>query len=340
MREHVVGAGKELSGIMLLPHERTEGKVNPVDVLCVGINVVDITAMPVGKSEDWLEKQRISDIRIQIGGDAANQALRLADLGLHAASAGAVGADQNGDFLKNSLEMRGVNTDFLVQKSDVCTGTSLVLVDAEGERHTFSVRGAHSCLTRADVERTLKEDVRAVSLASLFSIPILEKDGLFEYLSGMRKKGALIFGDLSSDKEKAGLDGIRLFLPLIDYFLPSLYDAAGMTGTKTAEDAAKVYHENGASQVVVKCGAKGCYYSSEKDGRSGHVPAVSVRPLDTTGAGDCMNALFISRILAGDDMETACRYACAGASCSTLFFGANGGRLTPEYLEKWMKEHC
>lgn len=311
-----------------------------MDVLCIGMDVVDIMAMPVGKNQDWLEKQRISDIQLRIGGDAVNQAIRLADLGLQAAVAGGIGEDQNADFLRKILAGRGVRTDFLVPKKDVSTGTSLVLVDEKGERHTFSVRGAHSCLERGDLERTLTEEIRAVSLASLFSLPLLEKDGLFEYLTRIKERGIPVFGDLAYDKEGVGLNGIRRFLPLIDYFLPSLYDALGMTGTGTAEEAAGVYHANGAKHVIIKCGEQGCYYSSLESGRSGHVPAVKVQPADTTGAGDCMNALFISRILAGDDMETACRYACAGASCSTLFPGANGGELTKEYLERWMREHC
>lgn len=318
--------------------DRKEGD-RSVDVLCIGMDVVDIMATPVGKNENWLEKQRISDIQIRIGGDAVNQAIRLADLGLHAAVAGGIGEDQNGDFLRNVLVSRGVDTGFLATKKDVSTGTSLVLVDAKGERHTFSVRGAHSCLTREDLECTLDENIRVISLASLFSMPFLEKDGLLEYLTEMKKKGVIVMGDLAYDKEKAGLNGIRKFLPMIDYFLPSLYDVLGMTGTETPEEAARVYHENGTEHVIIKCGEKGCYYSSKESGRSGYVPAVKVQPADTTGAGDCMNALFISRILAGDDIEAACRYACAGASCSTLFLGANGGELTPAYLEKWMDEH-
>ena len=81
-----------------------------MDVLCIGSAVMDITARPVGQGETWKEKQRISDIRIQTGGDAANQSIRLADLGLTAALAACVGEDQNGSILRSALEGRGVDT--------------------------------------------------------------------------------------------------------------------------------------------------------------------------------------------------------------------------------------
>lgn len=106
---------------------------------------------------------------------------------------------------------------------------------------------------------------------------------------------------------------------------------------QTGGDAANQYLEAGAGCVVIKCGSQGCYLASA-EGNS-WIPAVPVEPVDTTGAGDCMVALFISRILSGDTPKEACRYACVGASLSTLFPGASGGRLTEERLKAWREEH-
>ncbi len=58
-------------------------------------------------------------------------------------------------------------------------------------------------------------------------------------------------------------------------------------------------------------------------GEVGICPAKKVDVVDTTGAGDCMVALFVERILAGDSIKKACEYACAGASASTLYAGAS-----------------
>lgn len=227
------------------------------------------------------------------------------------------------------------------EKTECATGTAIVLVGESGVRRVFSVKGAHSTLSAEDVPEVgeLPESIAAVSLASLFSMPEFEKNGLLEYLVAAKERGMLVFADLAADKLGLGLSGIREFLPYIDYFLPSLYDILSMTGTETAEDAAKVFHELGTEHVVIKCGEKGCYCSAGTGGFKGWIPAVPVTPVDTTGAGDCMVAVFITRILAGDSMAEACRYACAAASYSTLFSGASTAELSDDRIFRFMQDN-
>lgn len=108
-----------------------------------------------------------------------------------------------------------------------------------------------------------------------------------------------------------------------------------MTGTETAEEAARVFRNLGSDHVIIKCGSEGCYCSDKHF--SGWISAIPVRPVDTTGAGDCMSAAFIYRILEGDSMEDACRYACAAGSYSTLFVGASEAKLTDGRVREFMK---
>ncbi|MCD8096610.1 MAG: carbohydrate kinase family protein [Lachnospiraceae bacterium] len=306
-----------------------------MSVLCIGSAVIDITACPVEASVTWKEKQRISDIRILPGGDAVNQSVRLAALGVDVALCGCVGDDQNGQLLADALRNRSVDTRFLRRKTDFQTTASLILVNGVGERHTFSVKGAHSTLAKEDLPDEFPADCQAISLASLFSMTSLEQDCLEGYLKQAKKNGILVFADLASDKLGQGLPGIRSFLPYIDYFLPSLYDALPMTGTNDAESAAKVYHDLGARHVIIKCGEKGCFCLD--DAFSGWIPAIPVKPVDTTGAGDCMVAVFLARILAGDHFADACRYACAAASYSTLFMGASQVELSDRKIREFIE---
>ena len=306
-----------------------------IEILCVGAAVVDILAQPVGQRTAWREKQRIESIQLGLGGDAANQSVRLADLGHSVALVTCVGSDDNGKMLQSALERRGVSTVYLRERPDCATGTALVLVDEQGERHTFSAKGAHSTLDKASLPTSLPDGCRAISLASLFSMPVLERDGLLELLRQAKAQGVLAFADLAADKFGQGLSGVAPFLPWIDYFLPSLYDALEMTGASTAEAAAAIYRDLGAKRVVIKCGRDGCYFDGEEKGWASAVP---VEPVDTTGAGDCMAALFLSRILAGDDLAAACRFACGGASLSTLFLGASSEMLSRARIERWVSQ--
>lgn len=292
-------------------------------VLCIGSAVMDIMGYPIDQRKEWKEKQRISDIRILPGGDAVNQSVYMAQLGSEPALVCCVGPDMNGKILRSTLKEMCVDVSLVKEKEDCATGTAMVLVSEDGERRTFSVQGAHSTLAKTDVPalETLAKECRAISLASLFSMPEWEADGLLEYLKEAKEKGLLVFADLAADKLGLGLEGIRRFLPYIDYFLPSLYDVCSMTGTETAEEAAEAFHRLGVDHVVIKCGEKGCYYSGGEE--KGWAPAIPVRVVDTTGAGDCTVAAFVSRIIKGDSLGQACKYACAAGSYSTTFAGAS-----------------
>ena len=159
---------------------------------------------------------------------------------------------------------------------------------------------------------------------------------MLEYLKEAKEKGLLIFADLAADKLGLGLDGIRRFLPYIDYFLPSLYDVLSMTETETAEEAAEAFHRLGVANVVIKCGERGCYYSGNEE--KGWAPAIPVNVVDTTGAGDCTVAAFVSRIIKGDSLGNACKYACAAGSYNTTFAGASTAELTDENIRKLLSE--
>ncbi|MBQ6833233.1 MAG: carbohydrate kinase family protein [Lachnospiraceae bacterium] len=307
-------------------------------VLCIGSAVMDIMGYPIDQNAEWKEKQRISDIRILPGGDAVNQSITMAALGANPALVCCVGADMNGRMLKCALRDIGVDVSFVQEKEGHATGTAMVLVSENGERRVFSVKGAHSTLDMRDVPKVcnLPSDCRAISLASLFSMPEFEADGLEEYLKEAKEQGVLVFADLAADKLGLGLNGIRKFLPYIDYFLPSLYDVLTMTETTCAEDAAKAFHDLGVNNVVIKCGERGCYYS-ECGGMCGWAPAIPVEVVDTTGAGDCTVAAFVSRIIKGDSLDEACRFACAAGSYSTTFAGASTAELAEETVRGMLR---
>ena len=86
-------------------------------VLCVGAAVMDITASPIPEQKDWKQKQRIKNITIRTGGDAANQAAHLADVGLHPMLCACVGGDANGEMLKAAMSARGVDVSFIRTKA-------------------------------------------------------------------------------------------------------------------------------------------------------------------------------------------------------------------------------
>ncbi len=305
-------------------------------ILCIGILVLDIIARPIARADQWKEKQTIREIALLPGGDAANQSIHLAGLGYHSMLCSCTGADANGDTLRSALQGRGVDCGLLRRREDVPTGTAIILVNEDGERRIFSTLGAHSTLCRADLPDYLPDDCKAVSIASLFSAKQAEEDGLEDLLKEAKRKGIPVFADLNSGKVVPDDEPVWKLLPYVDYFLPSSYDILPLTGRKTQEDAVKQLQDAGVENIIVKCGEEGCRIYSPSF--TGAVPAVRVSPVDTTGAGDCMSAAFVSRIVEGDDIREACAYACAAGSLSTLYPGACSFGLTDEAVRTFLAD--
>lgn len=295
-------------------------------VLCIGLAVMDISARPISQDAVWAEKQSIDEISIQLGGDAVNQCVYLNKLGMEPGLNICIGPDSTGQMLSAALAQQGIDTSQIRVRQDSRTGTSLVIIDGKGERRIFSATGAERQLRMEDLPRPLPEGLQAISLASLFGLDNLERNGLENYLEEARQQGVLVFADTIWDKYGLGLKGISHLFPQIDYFLPSYYEAASLTGTDTPEDTAAVLREQGVGTAIIKCGEKGVYVDSPDF--KGWVSAMKVDPVDTTGAGDCFVACFISALLKGYKIEEACRLSCKASSWSTLSLGASTAALS------------
>lgn len=297
-------------------------------VLSIGLAVMDIAARPVSREMEWQEKQSISEVGIQLGGDAVNQGVFLQMLGMEPGLVICIGSDSTGVMLKGALEQKGVDTSYVRVREGAATGTSLVLIDEKGERRIFSASGAERRLEMEDLPDPVEEGVKAITLASLFGLDNLERSGLENYLRRARDEGILVFADAVYDKYGIGLEGIRHLLPQIDFFLPSSYEAETMTGKSTPEESAAALKELGVKNVIIKCGAKGVFADTEE--YCGWIPARKVDPVDTTGAGDCFVATFLTGIVKGYSVREAGILACGAASYSTLSLGASTAQLSWE----------
>lgn len=297
-----------------------------MDVLCLGAANIDIFASPVDAGIFQVQKQHIAEIGLVPGGDAVNQALTLSKFGMQAGVAACVGQDDLGSVLIGHLKKAGVDTSCLRVRKEERTTAAIVLVGADGERNIAAMAGAHAKLRKDEVPLPVDPSLRALSVGSFFSCPVLEDNGMEELLCTAQRRKILTFADMSSDKRGLGFSGISRFLPHLDYFLPSLYDAEHLAGKRDKREMAETFLSAGVKHVLIKCGAEGCYYH---DGtREGMVPTVPAVPVDTTGAGDCFVGSFLYRTLCGDDLPEAAAFACAAATLHTQYRGASVSPLS------------
>lgn len=152
----------------------------------------------------------------------------------------------------------------------------------------------------------------------------------------VRAKGMrLIMDGNSHDDVTLDKPEVRKALQKVDVLLPNTLEARRMTGEDDLSKAIQVLNKY-CPLVVVKDGAGGAYACYE--GTLTHAPALSVKPLDTTGAGDCFNAGFIKAYLDGKSLAECLRWGNIVGGLSTQGYGATGRRVTQADVEHWLKE--
>jgi 2-dehydro-3-deoxygluconokinase len=113
---------------------------------------------------------------------------------------------------------------------------------------------------------------------------------------------------------------IEQALPQCDLLLPSLEDMVLLTGLEDPEAIVDWCHDHGAVQVVLKMGAQGALIS-QSHARS-RIPPFKVKAQDATGAGDCFCGNLLARMVRGDSLAQATRWANAAAALAVQGIGA------------------
>jgi sugar/nucleoside kinase (ribokinase family) len=90
-------------------------------------------------------------------------------------------------------------------------------------------------------------------------------------------------------------------------------DAASIFGGHNPQEAAGRLLDCGPRIVIITLGKDGALV--RMPGREWHVPAVSGKPVDTTGGGDTFMAGFLSEYLRSSDPLRAAQWGCATALC-------------------------
>ena len=96
--------------------------------------------------------------------------------------------------------------------------------------------------------------------------------------------------------------------------MPGLEDVKILTGLTDPDAMLDFYLRLGCRVVVLKMGESGAFLGTP-DMRV-RVPPHTVRAVDATGAGDTFCGAFLARVLAGDTLPAAARYAGVAAALS------------------------
>ena len=93
-----------------------------------------------------------------------------------------------------------------------------------------------------------------------------------------------------------------------------------LTGIENEDALVDFALARGAKIVALKLGERGALVASATERH--RIPAYPVTAIDATGAGDTFGGAFVTRLIRGDGLLAAGRYAAVAAAISTTGFGA------------------
>ena len=188
----------------------------------------------------------------------------------------------------------------------------------------------------AAIPALIKSDARLVFIPGLYTGGFLA--------AGRKliraKKMQLVMDGNSSSGEITGNTrentAIRKAIKSVDVFLPNALEARRLTGEQDLHQAISKLAEL-CQLVVIKDGSNGSLAFSNHE--ITHMPAISVNPLDTTGAGDNFNAGFLYAWLDGQSIETCLKWGNIVGGLSITAIGGTLRKITCDevraYLSKW-----
>jgi sugar/nucleoside kinase (ribokinase family) len=262
---------------------------------------------------------------LMIGGSGGILACGAARLGLRTALVGMVGDDLFGNFMRDALTQRGVDTSGIVVDPSVRTGVTVIL-SRPGDRAILTFSGTISRFAAADVDPKLLTKSRHVHVASYFLQTSLAPSlpTLFERA---HDAGATTSVDPNWDPHERWDSGLHELLRSVDLFLPNAEEAIRISGVQDAHEAARALAAQGPL-TAVKLGAAGAL-AADNDGQLIQVPALAgVEPVDAVGAGDSFDAGLLTGLLSGWPIERALSLGCACGALSTRAVGGTSAQPT------------
>ena len=303
------------------------------DLVCIGMALVDSIIKGFDPEPVSVSGYRAVSGTLNAGGEAVNEAMAAAKLGLRTGILCALGDDAAGDMVKAALRRCGVDTGLVVQSPQ--TPVTTMFVNDDGTRKSIT-NEAHRYNFHPEKEADSFTDAGAIILGSLFRAPFDDPAIIHAVLSAAKNAGQITVADTKLPNfRKMTLEDLQESLPLIDYITPNEDEAAFFTGLKSPEGMADEFLRRGVKNVIIKLGSRGCLLKNS--GRLVELPGYRIDAVDATGAGDNFLAGFVSEILRGGTEEDALRFANAcGAICTTAV-GAATALQSREQVIGWME---
>jgi ribokinase len=250
------------------------------------------------------------------GGKGANQAVAARLCGSDVFMVARVGDDLFGPSTIKNFEKLGIDAVHVKQVAGVSSGVAPIFVDSSGQNRIIVVKGANDMLKPADVDAAADMLKTVDCIVLQFEIPL---ETVYYTIKFARKNGIRC---ILNPAPAQPID-IKAIADL-DYFVPNESEAESISGmpVRNLDDAkacATKLLASGIRRVIITLGANGALLAGSEGME--HVPAFSVKCVDTTGAGDAFIGSFATFLGEGLPERDAVKRANLYAGLSTTGIG-------------------
>jgi len=251
------------------------------------------------------------------GGKGANQAVMAAKLGGDVSMVTKLGQDIFGENTYKNFQSWGVDTTHVLFTDQAFSGVAPIAVDEDGHNSIIIVTGANDLLTAAEIEAARPAIRASQILVCQLEIPLAITLAALRIAS---EEGVMtIFNPAPARPELPD----ELY-QLSDIFCPNETETELLTGQpvnslEEARSAARRLLERGARQIILTLGERGSLLVTQE--ASEYAPAVPVKALDSTGAGDAFVGSLAYFLAAGLPVTEAMSRANAIAAVSVQSSG-------------------
>ncbi|MCX7736323.1 MAG: adenosine kinase [Candidatus Kapabacteria bacterium] len=310
------------NGLIDLQYEVTDKDLEKLNLKKSQMKIVS-----EAEQKQLLEYLKDKTCHISSGGSAANTLIAFSKFGGVAGYKTVLGKDEFGDFYSKEFKEIGIelSANFI---DEYPTGTCVVLITPDSERTMNTCLGATGQFNANHIDENLiirsnwlytegyKLSSEKSAEAVIKSIEIAKKNYV---------KVAVTFSDVFITENFRSV--LELIVKKSDFIFCNEQEAISFTQTSNIDEAVQEL-KRFVPNFAVTLGSKGSliYWNNNII----KIPAIEVKAIDTTGAGDMFAAGILYGIVKGLDIEKAGKLAAYSAGKVVSQFGA---RLNEDHIE-------
>lgn len=266
-----------------------------------------------------------------MGGKGANQAVATHKLGGDIKFITCLGNDVNGQNALKYYNETGLDISSSLIVDGVSSGTAIILVDENGENCIVITPGANNELSPEYI-RKIENDIAVCDMVVLqMEIPYCTVKAVCEIAHKNHKRVMLNVAPAC----QLDIDIIQQ----VDILVVNETEAETIAGEKIDDIGEETIVDKllklGAKTVVLTLGKNGCILKNSRELYT--VPALSVKALDTTAAGDTFCGALAAELGRGHDWEEALMFATAASAICVTRLGAQPSIPTEKEVRDFLR---